>query len=64
MEKVITLQERVLRGILIAQIRGFMFSNKSKKPDRIIIPHIAKVDGVVVEYEKEKKDVGTNSKGL
>jgi len=57
-EKVITLQEKVLRGILIAHIRGFMFGNKAEKPDRIIIPHIAEVDGVIVEYEKEGK-VGT-----
>lgn len=55
MERVITLQEQVLRGILIAHIKGFMFSNQGEKPNKIIIPHIAEVDGIIVEYEKEKK---------
>lgn len=61
MGKIVTLQEKVLRGILIAHIRGFMFNNKGKKPNKITIPYIAEVDGVIVEYEKEKKDGDTRT---
>jgi len=44
-----------LAGLMRPAIRSYRFHNKNQNPKAIVIPYIAEVDGVKIEFEQPIK---------
>lgn len=58
--KVIKVDKGILAGTILSYIRGHKFHHQGEKPDKVILPRIAEVDGVPVEYEEAEDEVAND----